>query len=149
MVTLLAPLGLQRDPAGGAADANVLRVMEDARGDGSAPYTGDVWDSDMPVRDQETIRKTFDLGAAARRVLEVDNVWGSIEIVGTDSNQVQVVVNRNTQAESNEKLELSRKEVTLEITELPGLVRLYVNGPFRCDCPPVADCAVNCGRGCG
>ena len=101
----------------------------------TAHRRGDDFGSDLPVRDQENIRKTFDLSAASRpRALEVDNVNGSIEVVGSDSNQVQLVVTRTTRAESQEKLELARKEVTLDITENPGSLTLYVNGPFRCRC---------------
>jgi len=90
---------------------------------------------EYPVREQETIRKTFDLsGSAVQRVIEVDNVNGSIEVVGTDSNQVQLVVTRSNRAESQEKLDAAKKEVTLDITEQPGALRLYVDGPFRCCC---------------
>lgn len=99
----------------------------------SSSFDGDDSDSDMPVRDQETVRKTFELSAAGeKRMLDVDNVTGFIEVVGTDSNQVQLVVNRTTRAESQEKLDLARKEVALDITQQPDSVKLYVNGPFRC-----------------
>ena len=41
------------------------------------------------LQDQETIRKNYTL-SAAHKSLEVDNVWGSIEVTGTDSNDIQV-----------------------------------------------------------
>jgi hypothetical protein len=90
-------------------------------------------DSDMPVRDHETIQKSFSL-AAARKSLEVDNVFGSIEVVGGPSDQVQLVVNKTIRAESKDALELARKEVTLDITQQEGSLKFYVNGPFRCHC---------------
>jgi DUF4097 and DUF4098 domain-containing protein YvlB len=47
---------------------------------------------------------------------------------------VQLVVIKTIRAESKEKLELAKKEVTLDITQNANSLRLYVNGPFRCNC---------------
>ena len=92
------------------------------------------YDRDLPVQEQETIQKSFSFSGAPHKSLEIDNVWGSIEVVGTNSDQVQLTVNKATRAESKDKLEQARKEVTLDITEQQGLLKLYVNGPFRCHC---------------
>jgi hypothetical protein len=90
----------------------------------------------MSVREQETIQKTFSVPAVGgHRSLEIDNVFGSIELVGAPSDQVQVTVNKTIRALSKEKLEQAHKEVTLDITQQAGSLRLYVNGPFRCQCP--------------
>lgn len=94
---------------------------------------GDWDESRLNVHEQEKIQKSFSM-PSAHRSLEIDNVWGSIEIVGASSDQVQLSVNRSTRAESKEKLEQARKEVTLDITQQPDSLKLYVNGPFRCDC---------------
>jgi hypothetical protein len=51
-----------------------------------------------------------------------------------DGNQVQMVVNKTLRAESKEKMETAKEEVKLDITEQPDLLKLYVNGPFRCNC---------------
>ena len=91
-------------------------------------------DADMPVRDHETIRKSFSMPAAAHKSLEVDNIFGSIEVVGGTSDQVELVVEKTIRAESKDALELARKEVTLDITQQEGALKLYVNGPFRCHC---------------
>src|SRR5690242_4204303 len=91
-------------------------------------------DRDLPVQAQETIEKSFSMPGAGHKSLEIDNIWGSIEVVGTNSDQVQLTVNKSTRAESKDKLEQARKEVTLDITEQPGSLKLYVNGPFRCHC---------------
>lgn len=92
-------------------------------------------DEDLPLKEEETIRKTFTLTASeGRRLLDVDNVTGSIEVVGGQSDQVQLVVNKTLRAESKESMEKARKEVTLDITQETGVLKLYVNGPFRCDC---------------
>jgi hypothetical protein len=91
-------------------------------------------DRDLPVQEQETIQKTFSMSGAQHRSLEVDNVWGSIEVVGDASPEVRLVIKKTARAESKDKLEQARKEVTLDITEQEGLLKLYVNGPFRCNC---------------
>src|SRR6266852_74830 len=90
-------------------------------------------DPDFNVRAEEKIEKSFAM-PAAHRSLEIDNVWGSIEVVGTSSDQARLTVNKSFRAESKEKLEQARKDVTLDITEQPDFLKLYVNGPFRCDC---------------
>jgi hypothetical protein len=100
---------------------------------GSAGPRYDDSDADMPLREQETIRKTFTL-SADHGTLEVDNVNGSIEVVAIDGNQVQMLVNKTIHAESKDKLETAKKDVKLDITEQPDLLKLYVNGPFRCNC---------------
>jgi hypothetical protein len=90
-------------------------------------------DIDMPVRNHETIRKSFTL-PPGHRSLEIDNIFGSIEVVGEASDQVELVIEKNTRAESKDALALAAKEVTLDVTQELGALKLYVNGPFRCHC---------------
>jgi hypothetical protein len=90
-------------------------------------------DSSMRLQEKETIRKTFNL-IAEHKILEVDNVFGSIEVTGGEGNQVQLVVNKTIFAESKDRMETAKKEVTLDITDQPDFLKLYVNGPFRCNC---------------
>ncbi len=90
-------------------------------------------DSRMRLRESETIRKTFNL-TAAHKILDVDNVFGSIDVVGGAGDQVQLVVNKTIYAESKDRLETAKKEVTLDVTEQPDLLKLFVNGPFRRNC---------------
>jgi hypothetical protein len=91
-------------------------------------------DTGFPVQDHEVIQKSFTLAGAAHRSIEVDNVFGSIEVVGEASDQAQLVVDKTTRAESKDALALARKEVTLDITQPDGGLKLYVDGPFRCQC---------------
>jgi hypothetical protein len=65
--------------------------------------------------------------------------------VGGQSDQVEIVVTKTLRAESKERMEAAKKEVTLDVTDQPDLLKLYVNGPFRCNC----DCDGGCGQGCG
>ncbi len=86
-------------------------------------------------REQEKIEKSFAMPAAAgRRTLEIDNVWGSIEVVGTAADQAHVTVNKSIRAESKGKIEPAKKDVTLDITQQGDALKLYVDGPFRCNC---------------
>jgi DUF4097 and DUF4098 domain-containing protein YvlB len=89
--------------------------------------------SDFPLREEETINKTLTMGAGSK-TLDVDNVNGSVEVVGTQGNQVQLVVKKTIRAESKAMMEAAKKEVTLDITDQPDLLKFYVNGPFRCNC---------------
>jgi hypothetical protein len=99
-----------------------------------SPMTLDNSDRDLPVHEEETIQKSFSMAGVQHKSLEIDNVWGSIEVVGTNSDQAQLTVEKSLRAESKEKLGQARKEVTLDITEQAGSLKLYVNGPFRCHC---------------
>jgi hypothetical protein len=86
------------------------------------------------ARDEEKIQKSFTLPAAAHKSLEIDNIWGSIEVVADTKDKVELAVDRITSAESKDKLEKAKKEVTLDATQDEGAVKFYVNGPFRCQC---------------
>src|ERR1051325_9242358 len=90
-------------------------------------------DDNMRLHESKTIRKTFTL-SAAHKILDVDNVFGSIDVAGGQGDQVQLVVNKTIYAEWKERMNTAKKEVTLDITDQPDLLKLYVNGPFRCNC---------------
>src|SRR4029077_17733457 len=62
-------------------------------------------DIDLPVKDHETITKSFTL-SAAHRSIDVDNVFGSIEVVGGNSDQIELTVQKSLRAESKEAMEL-------------------------------------------
>src|SRR6476661_10635090 len=96
----------------------------------SVPVDDD--DSDMPVKEEEIVRQQYPLAASGDRLLDIDNVWGSIDVVGTNSDQVQVVIKKTLRAETKADLEKAKQEVTLEANHDNTSVRLYVNGPFRC-----------------
>ncbi|MGC2697196.1 MAG: hypothetical protein WA738_15530 [Candidatus Angelobacter sp.] len=102
---------------------------------GPVKAAGDDEDSDssMRLQEKETIRKSFNL-SAAHKVLEVDNIFGSIDVVGGAGDQVQLVISKTISAESKDRMDAAKKEVTLDVTDQPDLLKLYVNGPFRCNC---------------
>src|ERR1700730_13811537 len=56
-------------------------------------------DVSFSEHEQEKIEKSFAMPAGAgRRTVEIDNVWGSIEVVGTASDQVKLTVNKSIRA---------------------------------------------------
>jgi DUF4097 and DUF4098 domain-containing protein YvlB len=87
----------------------------------------------LNARDEEKIQKSFTM-PAGQKSLEIDNIWGSIEVVADTTDKVELSVRRTNRAESKEKLEKAKKEVTLDITQEEGALKMYVNGPFRCQC---------------
>ncbi len=93
-------------------------------------------DDDRPFgsQDQEKIQKSFAMPASGPKSLEIDNIWGSIEVVADATDKVEMTVARTNRAESKEKLEQAKKEVTLDVSEEAGALKIYVNGPFRCPC---------------
>jgi hypothetical protein len=94
------------------------------------------------VSKTESIAKTFTLSGTADRSLEIDNVFGPIEVEGVTGDTIQLVATKTIRARTQKDLEQGEKEVTLDITQDQNAIRLYVNGPFRCD----RDC--DCNRRC-
>jgi len=64
--------------------------------------------------------------------LIVDNVFGSIEVKGSDGQEVQLLVHKTIKAGSRDRIQKAKQEVSLEITEDGNTIDLYVDGPFRC-----------------
>ncbi|UCG51769.1 MAG: hypothetical protein JSW58_16610 [Candidatus Latescibacterota bacterium] len=78
------------------------------------------------------IEKTLRFGdVAGDRLVVVDNVFGSIEVVGYNGEEVRVKIRKTIVARSNKKVAEAEEEVTLEVTEDDDLIELYVDGPFR------------------
>jgi hypothetical protein len=90
--------------------------------------------ADWAVHKEETVRKTLSLGAAsgAARTVEIDNFSGAVRVRGGHAGgEVTVAVHESWAADSADRLAAGQREVRLEITENPGRLRLYVDGPFR------------------
>jgi hypothetical protein len=133
-VALLMPVIPALKVAGTKTRQNRLSLLRVALEPQSVSAKGnDDDDRDFSARDTEKIQKSLTV-PAGHKSLEIDNIWGSIEVVADTTDKVDLAVERTTRAESKEKLELARKEVTLDITQQEGAVKLYVNGPFRCQC---------------
>jgi DUF4097 and DUF4098 domain-containing protein YvlB len=96
----------------------------------------------VAAKKEENIQKTFTLSGTAERSLEVDNVFGAIEVEGAPGDTIQLVATKSIRARSQKDLEQAENEVTLDITQDQNAVRLYVNGPFRCN--HNCDCKSRC-----
>jgi hypothetical protein len=79
---------------------------------------------------RETIRKTFP--AAAR--IEVDDVDGRIRVTGYNGNEIRMIAEKTIRADSEDRLDAAKREVTLDMRESGNTLTLYVDGPFRCHC---------------
>jgi hypothetical protein len=93
-----------------------------------APLAAHGSDHYWRVEDQETIHHTYAGGAGHKLV--VDNFAGAIHVTGGGS-QIEVTMVRHNRADSAAKLAEAKREVTLEISEQSGEVKLYQDGPFR------------------
>jgi hypothetical protein len=134
-VALLLPVIPANKMAGGRSTKSIASALLGMLGPETVSAKGrDDDDRYLGARDEEKIQKSFTLPAAGHRSLEIDNVWGSIEVVADTTDKVEMTVARTNQAESKEKLERAKKEVTLDVTQEEGALKLYVNGPFRCQC---------------
>lgn len=84
------------------------------------------------LTDKETIRKTLRFGeAGVNHRLLVDNINGSINVTGYDGKDVELVAYRTIRAESREKLQEAKENVTLDTTEENDRILLYVDAPWR------------------
>jgi hypothetical protein len=131
---LLLPVLPAKRTAGGRASSVLNFVRAALAPEAVSAKTREDDDAEYPVRDQENIQKSFPMLATGQKTLEIDNVWGSIEVSADASDKVELTVQRTTRAESKEMLEKAKKEVTLDISQQEGALKLYVNGPFRCQC---------------
>lgn len=83
--------------------------------------------------EKEVIKKSlqYPVGGPSHQLV-VDNINGSIHLVGYEGNEIQLVVHRTSYADSPEKLKEAREKVRLDIKEEPGRIILYVDAPWRC-----------------
>jgi len=86
------------------------------------------------VVEKEQINKILKFENPAKgRELEVDNIFGSIEVTGTDGQDVELAAERTVRAKTRENLQKAKEEVSLDISQKEGGILLYVDGPFRSD----------------
>ncbi len=88
--------------------------------------------SEPALKHTETIQRTL----SAAKVLDVDNISGSVHIIGYNGTQVQLTAVRTNEADTQELLDKAEKEVTLKTEEKDGELMIYPDGPFRDRNPP-------------
>ncbi|HWF07311.1 MAG TPA: hypothetical protein VG297_02550 [Bryobacteraceae bacterium] len=77
--------------------------------------------------EREPIRHTF----TNDKTLDVDNVDGTIEVIGDNGNTIRVEGEEIVRGVDQRAVDRAKREVTLDINERDGAAQLYVNGPFR------------------
>jgi hypothetical protein len=83
---------------------------------------------------KQDIRKTLTFSSATgeRKRLVVDNISGSISVVGAAGTGVELVAHETIRGESENRIEVAKQKVHLEISEEPDRILLYVDAPWRC-----------------
>lgn len=66
--------------------------------------------------------------------LILDNVLGSVEVTGYNGADLQVEATKTIEAESPERADAAKREVKLDMNQSGEVVRVFVDGPFRCHC---------------
>jgi DUF4097 and DUF4098 domain-containing protein YvlB len=71
---------------------------------------------------------------AGVKELAIDNITGNIEVTASTGNTVEMDIEKTLSGDSADRLALAKKEISLATTQEGSLVRLMVDGPFRCHC---------------
>jgi hypothetical protein len=82
------------------------------------------------VEEKSTQQRSF---TGAQKLI-LDDVLGSVDVTGYNGRDLQVEVTKTVKAESPERAEVAKREVTLDMNQSAGVVRVFVDGPFRCHC---------------
>ena len=81
---------------------------------------------------KEEIRKTLTFQDPSQlKDLQVDNIWGSVEVTGADGDRVELVAHKTIKARNEGRIQKAEEEVKLDITEEKNIIDIYVDGPFR------------------
>jgi hypothetical protein len=71
---------------------------------------------------------------AGVRELIIDNVNGFIEVTAGTGGSVEMEIAKSLRADSQDRMTIGRREISLAERREGGLVQLMVDGPFRCHC---------------
>ena len=96
-----------------------------------------------PIEEKDSIRQILKFkDPAGRHEVKLDNVFGAIDVQGTDGTEVELSARKTIRAKSREKVEQAKADVKLDIRTESGTIDIYVDGPFRCqtrDCQGIKD----------
>jgi hypothetical protein len=81
-----------------------------------------------PVREQQTIQKTFTLSGSPMQLV-VKNVNGWVHVTGIGGSQVHVTAHKTIRAETDGDLQQAKREVKLDMTEQTGTVTIAYDSP--------------------
>jgi hypothetical protein len=97
-----------------------------------APFALSAQKNEMKLKHSETIQRTF----PAPKTLDVDNISGSVHVIGYNGQQIEFTAVRTNEADTQEMLDKAAREVTLKTEEKDGELMIYPDGPFRDRNPP-------------
>ena len=87
---------------------------------------------DFPIKEKEDIQKTLKFSKTAKeKYLELENVNGSIKVVGYKGDEVKLNVHRTIEARSKQKADEAKEKEKLEISEEDNLILIYIDTPYR------------------
>jgi DUF4097 and DUF4098 domain-containing protein YvlB len=87
---------------------------------------------DFPIKEKEDIQKTLKFSKTAKeKYLELENVNGSIKVVGYKGDEVKLNVHRTIEARSKQKADEAKEKEKLEISEQDNLILIYIDTPYR------------------
>jgi len=76
-------------------------------------------------------REPFHYTFSNDKTLDVDNVNGTIQVIGDNGNTIRAEGERIVRAEDQQAIDRAKREVKLDVNEKDGTAQLYVDGPFR------------------
>jgi len=84
----------------------------------------------LRLENQEMIKKTLEFSSGnGTKVLEVDNVQGSIHVTGYDGRNVEMTARKTIRAASDDKMQTANREVKLDIADKADTISIYVDQP--------------------
>ncbi len=97
-----------------------------------ATWTGAALAHDDEIVERRTLEETLTIAERSETpTIVVDNVFGSIEVVGHSGSTVEMVARETVRARSRTAYDRARQEVELDIVHEGSEVVLFVDGPFR------------------
>src|SRR4051812_41510502 len=80
------------------------------------------------IEEKETIRRTLAFSSGGgTKVLEANNVQGSIRVTGHDGRDVEMIANKTIRAQSQDRMQRAKSEVNLHISDKSDTVNIYVD----------------------
>lgn len=92
-------------------------------------------DDKYKIQEKEEIRQTLKFQDPAKpKTLQIDNLFGAIDVQAYDGGEVELVALKTIKAKDQDKIKKAKADVKLDITAEGGGIDIYVDGPFRCQC---------------
>jgi hypothetical protein len=80
------------------------------------------------LQEKETIRRSLEF-TGSNHVFELDNINGSIRVTANTGRAVEVVGEKTIRADSADRMEAAKREVTIDIADRAETVHVFVDSP--------------------